>query len=50
MAFVISFPFLSIFVTSFSTGTEKVMYFSVFSLKELSCPSNPYAGSFMMKW
>ena len=30
--FVIPSPFLSIFVTSFSIGTEKVMYFSIFSI------------------
>ena len=35
--FVISSPFLSILVTFFSIGTVKVMYFSVFSPKQVNC-------------
>ena len=35
MYFVISYPFLSILVTSFSLGTMKVMYFPVFSTKQI---------------
>ena len=34
IVFMISFPFLSILVTSFSFGTEKVMYFWIFSPKQ----------------
>ena len=40
MAFVIFSPFLLILLTSFSTATEKVMYFSVFSPKQVNCPLN----------
>ena len=36
MVFVNSFPFLPILVTSFSIGTEKVIYFSVFSPKQIN--------------
>ena len=45
-----SFPFLSILVTSFSIGTEKAMYFSVFSPKQVNYSSNPSGNSFMIKW
>ena len=41
--FAISSPFLSILVTSFSIGTVKVMYFSVFSPKQVNCFSNSSA-------
>ena len=41
MAFVTSFPFLSILVTFFANGTAKVVYFfSVFSPKQVNCPVN----------
>ena len=50
--FVISFPFSSIFVTSSSNGTEKIIHFSVFSYKQLeivqvqiqnsNCSANPF--------
>ena len=46
---MISFPFLSILVISFSTGAEeKVIYFSVFSPKKVNCPSN-YSTNFFMR-
>ena len=45
--FVISSLFLSIFVTPFSIGTENVMYFSVFSPKQVNYFSN-YFGNFFM--
>ena len=44
MVFVHSFPFLSILVTSFFLGTGKVMCFSVFSPKQVNCPSNSSAA------
>ena len=47
--FVNSSPFLSILVTSFSIETIKVMYFSVFSPKQVNCFSNSSANSFMIK-
>ena len=50
MAFVISSPFLSVHLTSFCIGTEDVMYFAVFSLKQVNCFSNSSANSFMVKW
>ena len=50
MDFAISSPFLPIFKTSFSIETEKVMYFSVFSPKQVNYPSNSSAGTFMIKW
>ena len=46
----ISFPSLSIFVTSLSIGTEKVLYFSVFFLRHSNCPSNSFANCFIIKW
>ena len=49
MFFVISSPFLLIFVTSFSVGTVKVIYFSVFSSKQVNCLLNSSASSFMIK-
>ena len=42
--------FLSILVTSSSIETVKIMYFSVFSPKEVTCFSNSSANSFMIKW
>ena len=50
MFIVISYPYLSILVTSFSTATVKFMYFSVFSLKQESSFLNSTANSFMIKW
>ena len=50
MAFVISSPFLSVLLTSFSIGVETVMYFSVFSPKQFNCPLNSSASSFVIKW
>ena len=50
MVFVISSPFLSILVISSCTGTENVMYFSVFSPKQVNCFWNYFANSFMIKW
>ena len=50
MAFVISFPFLSMLLTSFVIGTEKVLHFLVFSPGQLNSPSNYFTSSFMIKW
>ena len=47
--FVISSPFLSILVTSFSIGTLRAMYFSVFSPKQVNSFLNSSANSFMTK-
>ena len=47
--FVISSPFLSILVTSFSIGIANVMYFSVFYPKQVSCFLNSFVNSFMIK-
>ena len=47
MVFVISFQFLSILVTYLSFGTEKLMYYQVFSLKQINCPLNSSASSFI---
>ena len=49
MDFVISFPFLSILVTSFCIGTEKIVFFSVFSYKQENYFSNSSANTFMIK-
>ena len=38
IVFVISYPFLPVLLTSLSVVTEKVMYFPVFSPKQLNCP------------
>ena len=35
---------------SFLTGTEKLIYFSVFSPKHSSSPLNSSANSLIMKW
>ena len=48
--YVIYSPFLSILVTSFSVGTVKVNYLSVFSPKQVNCFLNSSANSFMIKW
>ena len=50
MVSVTSSPFLSILVTSFWIGTEKIMYFSVFSYKQVNCFSNSSANYFMIEW
>ena len=49
IVFMISFQFLSILVTSFSVGAEMIMYFLVFTPKQVNCPSNSSANSFMIK-
>ena len=49
MDIIFSFPFLSIFVTSFSIGTEKVCPFSMFSPRHSNCPSNYFANFFIVK-
>ena len=48
MFFVISTPFLSILVTSFTIGTVKVMSFLVFSPKQVNCFLNSSAKSFLI--
>ena len=45
MVIALLFPSLSIFVTSFTIGTENVLYFSVFSPRQSNCPSNSLANS-----
>ena len=50
MVSVTSSPFLSISVTSFWIGTEKTMYFSVFSYEQVIFFSNSSANHFMIKW
>ena len=47
--FSISSPFLPILVTSTSIGTVKVIYFLLFSLKQVNRFLNPSANSFMIK-
>ena len=47
--FVISSPFLSILVTSVSIGTVNVMYFSVFSPKQVNCFLSSSPHLFMIK-
>ena len=49
MIFVISSPFSSVLVTSFSTETKKVIYFSVFSPKQVNFLKNSTSSSFMIK-
>ena len=49
MVFVISSQFLPILLTSFSIGTEKVMFFTVFSPKKENCSSGSSASSSMIK-
>ena len=50
MGFVISSQFLSILANSFCTGTQKLMYFSVFSSEKLNCYSNFSSSSFIIKF
>ena len=38
-----SLPSLETLLISFFIGTEKVLYFSVFSPRHSICPSNPYS-------
>ena len=49
--FSISFfrHFYQYFLTSFATGTEKNLYFLVFSTGQLTSPSDSFASSFMIK-
>ena len=48
--YILSFSsFLLIHVTSFSIGIVKVMYFLVFSPKQVNCLSNSSVNSFMIK-
>ena len=49
ICFVTFSPFLSIIASSYSFGTVKVMYFSVFSPKQINSFSNSFANSFMIK-
>ena len=50
MGFVISSQFLSILANSFCTGTQKLMYFSVFSPEKLNCYLNFSSSSFIIKF
>ena len=45
--YVAVLPFES---SSFGIGTEKIKYFSVFSLKHSNYPLNCFVNSPMMKW
>ena len=49
MVFVISFPFLLIILTCFSSKTEMVKFFLVFSPKQLNCFWNTSARSVTIK-
>ena len=49
MVFVMSYPFLSILVTSLSIRTENVIYFSVLSPTQVNCFSSSSASSFLIK-
>ena len=46
---MIYFPSLSTLKTFCSIGTEKVMYFSIFSLKQVNYPSDSSTKSSIMK-
>ena len=46
---MVSFSFLLILITSFSIGTVKTMYFSVFSPKQVNCLLHSSANFFMIK-
>ena len=46
---VIGFMNFVIFVNSSVIGTEQVLYFSVFSPRQLNSPSNSFASSFIIK-
>ena len=48
MVFLICSSYLPILLISFSIGTEKDMYFSVFSPKQVKSPLNFSASSFMI--
>ena len=48
VVFVTSSPFLPILQNPFSIGSEKLMYFSVFSSIQVNYPSNSSASSFIM--
>ena len=50
MVFVISSQFLPVLAISFSIGTENSVYSSVFSPKQVNCPSIFSATFFIMKW
>ena len=43
-----SFPFLSILLTSFAFETEKALYISIFSHEKLNSPTNSFVNSFMI--
>ena len=49
MVFEISFPFLQILVTSFFVGTQKALWLSEFSPRQLNSSSNSFGSSFLMK-
>ena len=46
---ILSLSSLSIFLICYLTGTEKVMYFFVFSPKHSNCPLNSSASSLIIK-
>ena len=49
MVFGISSSYSSVLVTSFSIGTEKIIYFSSSSPKEVNCFPSSFAISFEVK-
>ena len=49
MVFGISSSYSSVLVTSFSIGTEKMIYFSASSPKEVNCFPSSFAISFKVK-
>ena len=49
MGFVISSPFLSVLLTTFVIGTESVLYFLVFSSKQLNSLSKSADSYFVIK-
>ena len=50
MAFVISFPFLPVPLTSFLIWNEKVLYVLVFSPRQFNSPSNSFDSSVKRQW
>ena len=50
MAFVISFPFLRVPLTSFLIWNEKVLYVLVFSPRQFNSPSNSFDSSVKRQW
>ena len=50
MGFVIFSPVLLIVLTYFSIGTKKAIYFSEFFPKQVSCSSDFFPSTFMIKW